>query len=532
MKPGAQALLLVFAVTACATLPPSEAEPESRASMLQPSSTEVQGVEVESSKDVAFVEDLPFDQAPIAPRSFTARAIFTQTGTISFDIPMVDDERVIYWEDYLSGRGRRWFEIWLSRSTRYVPTFWEALDRKGLPRDLVFLAMVESGFSTSAQSWADAVGPWQFVASTGRAYGLRIDFWVDERRDFERSTEAALDYLERLYERFGDWHLAFAAYNAGPGRVSRAIRRAGVEDFWQLDRWLRKETENYVPKILAAARVAKEAEQRGFENVAYLPPFEFRTLTATQSVSLKSMAELCPEELEVEDLIQLNPSLRTGVTPPGEDWKLRVPKATTASCAQALDAGPGRSAWTHRWHPVQPGDTLEGLAERYRTTTEAILAFSEAEAEDFEKFEEIVIPIPRPHAQAPIRTPRTLPGRSAVYGVPEVRIIRYRVRSGDSLWRIGERFRVSVAELCQWNGLRRNDVLGLGQRLRIEQRPGRRSSSPVPSQVAPPGIHVVQAGESFWLIARRHDTTVKRLLKLNELEPEHVLVPGEQLKLR
>jgi len=539
-------LFVQVAAAACARTPvvppspPALAERSSaRASPLR--ETEV---EVETSTDAAFLEDLPFDADPKSgsatepgrgPGTTVVTPVLTQTGTISFDIPMVEDERVAFWEDYLLGRGRGWFATWLSRSTRYVPIFREALGRRGLPEDLVFLSMVESGFSTSAQSWADAVGPWQFVESTGRAYGLRIDFWVDERRDFERSTEAALTYLNRLHDRFGNWLLAFAAYNAGPGRVAYAIRRAGVEDFWRLDRWLRKETENYVPKILAAARVAKRADRLGFQDVDYLPPFDFRTVTATRAVSLRTLAEACPEEMDEEELSLLNPALRARVTPPGETWALRVPRSTTATCAAALDESPQRERWAYRWHPVAEDDTLERVAARYHTTAQAILEFSDAEPEDFFKFEEIVVPIPRAKVTAAIRTPTVLARRSAVYGVPSVRIVRYRVRGGDSLWSIAQRFHVSVSDLCRWNGLRRDGILSLGRRLRIEQRPGGRragSARTTTARTRSDGRHVVRAGESFWSIARRYDTTVDRLLELNRLDGDHVLMPGDELRIR
>src|SRR5688572_1154748 len=189
-----------------------------------------------SALDSAFFTHTEEDD-PLIALGMKVEPILAMTGTITFDIPMAEDERVDQWVEYLTGRGRGWYEKWLGRSTRYVPLFWEILDQYGLPRDLIFLSMIESGFSPSAYSWAHAAGAWQFIPGTARDYGLHVGFWLDERRDFELATHAAARYLKRLYEYFdNDWYLAWAAYNAGMRKVSRAIQRMKTRDFWRLSR--------------------------------------------------------------------------------------------------------------------------------------------------------------------------------------------------------------------------------------------------------------------------------------------------------
>lgn len=520
-------------------------------------------LDVETSTDAEFVMNLPLEDGEPEPSGQLGMdPVWTETGTTaSFDIPMTETEAVQFWRDYLAGRGSRVFRKWLGRSTRFVPLFHQILEEYGLPKDLVFLAMVESGFSTSAYSWAHAAGPWQFVASTARHYGLRIDFWVDERRDFERATDAAARHLSDLYQRYGDWYLAFAAYNAGVGKVNRAIRRYRTEDFWALSerRYLRRETKQYVPKILAAAQLAKSPTHHGLTEVSYQPPLAWTTVTVTTATSLKAFAAACPDEVQLEDMKALNPALRARVTPPEERWPVRVPSSVTATCSDALRAAPAAEGFVYRYHQVEPSDRLESVAQLHRTTAQEILAFNGIEPDQFSDFDEMVIPVPRRWAhRVPVIVPPRLPFRSPVYGPQQVRLVRYRVRAGDSLWKIAQRFRVSIAELLRWNGLRRDTVLAVGRPMRIylgsdaavrraQQRlagrglasKGRSSPAPSRSRMARPGRppedsgrrHRVQPGESYWLVAHRTRTSVADLLALNGKELQDVLQPGDILRV-
>ncbi len=405
--------------------------------------------------------------------------ILAVTGTVTYDIPMSDDPRVDEWVEYLTGRGRVWFERWLARSTRYVPIFWRILEQYGLPKDLVFLSMIESGFSPKAYSWAHAAGAWQFMPFTGRRYGLRIGFWVDERRDFERATHAAARLLTALYTQFDDWYLAWAAYNAGTGRMRKAIRRARTEDFWRLSRtWhLKKETRHYVPKMLAAARISKSPGQYGFEDVEYLPELEWEVLTVTVATDLETLAKTCGD-VQLERMQMLNPELRCDVTPPGRRYHARVPRGSAKTCLEGLEAL-GERRMTYRHHEVQRRDTLESIAKQYHTTADAIATFNGMDEAGVLAFDEIVVPIPiAMNELVPIEEPPDRQYRPSKYGPEGAQVITHVVGRGESLWRIARRYRVSLKKLRLWNGLWRSSRLRIGQRLKIYRGGGGSPSGP------------------------------------------------------
>lgn len=465
-------------------------------------------------------------------------SVLAVTGTVTFDLPMSDDERVLYWVDFLSQRGRRSFARWLGRSTRYVPLFWSILEQYNLPKDLVFLSMIESGFSPRAYSWAHAAGAWQFMPYTGRRFGLKVGFWVDERRDFVKATHAAAQYLSRLHAMFDDWWLAMAAYNAGPGRMRSAIRRLGTQDFWKISRsrHLRRETKHYVPKLLAAAVVAKQPERYGFEDVTYLPPLTWEVLTVTVATDLQTLSKACGLASE-KPLLQLNPELRCGVTPPGQAYALRVPKETEHTCRAGLLALNPAVRMTYRYALLKEQETLQSLAERHHTTGAAILSFNRMQPEQLGDLAEIVVPVPLLEAdRAPLLTPDPKLFRGGIYRPDGQQLIVHRVRSGDSLWRIARRYRVGVRKLRLWNGLWRGRSLRVGQRIKVfvgrGRAPSARSyrSKKTPGKV--PASHRIRSGQSLWSVAERYGLSVEALRRLNKLAEGAILQVGQVLRLR
>lgn len=469
--------------------------------------------------------------------------VLAQTGTIAFDLPSRDHPLVKEWVEFLQGRGRKWFRIWLARSTRYVPLFYSILDRYGLPRDLVFLSMVESGFSPRAFSWASAAGPWQFIPGTARRYGLRVGFWVDERRDFEKSTEAAARHLIWLYTVFEDWHLAMAAYNAGAGRIRGALR-GQTKDFWALQgtRRLRRETEQYVPKILASAIISKQPERFGFSDVPYQPPLSYETVTVTVATSLETLGEACGG-LPKEALEELNPALRVSVTPPGEAWPVRVPPGLASTCADGLAGLPAATRLSFRYHEARLGETVEEIAERFGTSSRSILEFhGHEDPAKMLEYAEIAVPVPYLRAPSlPIVLPPQERLRGGSYAPSGLRLVSYEVRAGDSLWKIARRFGVSMGAIRQWNGLSVGAILRIGRDLRVYLGSGGgRRGAPAPQEAREARVeasamtdrHRVREGESLWGIARRYGTTVERLLALNGLRPGQVLSIGQLLRVR
>jgi len=273
---------------------------------------------------------------------------------------------------------------WLDRSSRYRDMIRQVFRKKGLPEDLAFTAMIESGFNPLAVSRAGAKGLWQFMEQTARRYGLKVDRWVDERLDPEKSTEAAADYLKDLFAQFGHWFLAQAAYNAGEVKVARAVERTRSNDFWTIarGRWLREETKQFVPQIQAAALIAREPERYGFQ-VTPEEPLAYEVVTIPFSVELKQLEAMAG--FPSRALSDLNPELRRGVTPPGGVYALKVPSGAASSIAEALErlhaqradaarrsakrpAAPAGSPPPAGVHVVKPNDTLSDIAKLYRVS--------------------------------------------------------------------------------------------------------------------------------------------------------------------
>lgn len=243
-----------------------------------------------------------------------------------FDFPVVYNKSVKKWMKYFLGRGRPFFERYGARAGRYAPLLGQILENHGLPRDLIFLAMAESGFQTAAKSWASAVGPWQFMSYTGKRFGLKIDWYVDERRDPIKATIAAAKYLKILYKDFESWELAAAAYNAGEGKISRAIKRYRTESFWKLRnrRYLKSETKNYVPKIMALAIIGKNLNSFGFGDLTFHEPLDFDEVNVGPNVDLYKVAKAIG--ISFEDLQDLNPEiLRWFTSPYNKEYPLRLP---------------------------------------------------------------------------------------------------------------------------------------------------------------------------------------------------------------
>ncbi len=246
-----------------------------------------------------------------------------------FDIPVVYNDSVKKWIHYFSNRGRDYFETYSARGGRYAPMLGNMLEDNGLPRDLIYLAMAESGFQAKAKSYAKAVGLWQFIPSTGRHYGLKIDWYIDERRDPIKSTIAASKYLKKLYEDYGDWEIAASAYNAGEGKVNRAIARYKTDNFWDLrkGRYLKSETKNYVPKIMALAILGKNLNSFGFKDIEFHGPIDFIEIEVPSKTDLVTLAQ--EMKIDVEDIYSLNPELLRWYIPPTiEKYRLRVPAGT------------------------------------------------------------------------------------------------------------------------------------------------------------------------------------------------------------
>jgi membrane-bound lytic murein transglycosylase D len=448
------------------------------------------------ARDLAAARGTSVDGAPLADPapSGLVQVRLAELAGISedelrakYDIPVELNDAVVAYIRFFQTDARVHFTKWLGRSTRFMPLMRGILEKQGLPVDLVYLSMIESGFSTYAYSFAKAAGLWQFVVGTSRRYGLHTDFWVDERRDPVKATVAAAQYLKELQDRFhGDWYLAWAGYNAGEGRVDRAIRRESTRDFWRMmskGRTLRAETKHYVPKLIAAALIAKHPDRFGFK-IDYESPWDTDEVYIPDATDLHVIAKTA--EITIDQVRELNPELRRFCTPPG-GWTIRLPKGTKdAFLAQFEKLGPQeRLSFTE--HKVERGEPLAKIARAYGVREAAILRTNGLRSYRQVKVGKVlVIPMNQSSrgllAGSQLEDKRTrLQGRSiaktmtasADTPVPAKDTDRrqmYIVRPGDTLWTIATRFSTTVERLKRLNNLtgRRARELQVGQRLAVK----------------------------------------------------------------
>ncbi|MDH4350290.1 MAG: LysM peptidoglycan-binding domain-containing protein [Gemmatimonadota bacterium] len=377
--------------------------------------------------------------------------------------------RVQYYIDFFQGPARDRFTIWLGRLPRYEGMIRDQMRRFGVPDDLVYLAMIESGYSNTAVSRAKAVGMWQFIAGTGRRYGLQQDVWEDQRRDPFRATEAAARHLADLNEEFGSWYLAAAAYNAGAGRVSRGLRRlpggpagSGDSTFFELSdrRYLRLETRDYVPKLIAAALIAKDPARYGFDSVPRFEPLRYDEVIVSDATGLDVLARLA--DTTTRALVELNPQFVRGATPPKRSVVVRVPAGAGAAVSQRWAELPAKERITFVTHRVVKGETLSEIAKRYGVSTTVLQAANPAiQPRRMRIGQTLTVPVSTAAQRSATRTttasPAPAPSRNAAY---------YTVRSGDSLWVIAQRHGVAVGDLKSWNDLS-GTVVRVGQELRV-----------------------------------------------------------------
>ena len=392
------------------------------------------------SEDVAQLDEVIEDSADIKP----------------YHIPMILNDSVENHLEYFKTRGRDVFQLWLVRSARYIPVMKEIFRDKNLPEDLVYIAMIESGFNPYAVSWAKAVGPWQFMPATGKLYGLKIDWWIDERKDPIKSTMAAAEHLKDLHNLFGSWPLAMASYNAGAGKVQRAVLRTRSEDFWDLkaSRYIRKETKNYVPKYMAATIIAKNPEAYGF-SVPTVEPFKYDEVVLEESTDLRLIARCAG--CTYEDIKELNPEIRRWVTPPQySKYTLRIPAGTKEAFLVNYAAIPPEQKIKWERHEVKRGETLSSLAKQYGTTQDAIRDINGIRKNRISPGKHLLIPVDTNAKNNDVSY--MTPGQAA-----KQQQILYRVRRGETLVKIAKMHNVTVADIREWNK-------GIGKSVRAGQK--------------------------------------------------------------
>ncbi len=446
------------------------------------------------------------------------------------DFPLTSHPRVDKYLNYYTGSGRATFSLWLERASRYIPSIQEVFREEGIPLDLAYLALIESGFNMRAYSWAHAAGPWQFIESTGKLYGLKNDWWQDGRLDIEKSTLAAARHLKTLHDRFdGDWYLAVAAYNAGGGTVNKAIRKSDSRDFWELTEGsvLREETCDYLPKLIATLTLVKDPETYGFADIEMQEPFAYDTVVMESTTDLELIAEFCG--VSYGEIKELNPELKRWCTPPGETgYRLRVPVGTADQVMDAYAQLPADQRARYARHQIKAGDTLQVLARRYKIRVDDIISLNQIKnPKALQIGQNLILPLKEGYT--------SLPADALAESYIKSRRKTYKVRKGDSLWSIARRFEVTEKELRIWNKLGWSNTLQPGQTLVVSKMATAKTTARVASAVKKGPtrkmIYQVVPGDTLWGIGRQFDVATEEIRQWNELSRGHVLKPGQKLTL-
>jgi membrane-bound lytic murein transglycosylase D len=486
---------------------------------------------------------------------------------VEYDFPVTVNRQVEYYLDFFTGKGRKSFALWLERSGRYVPMIHQQLVEAGLPRDLAYLAMIESGYNERAYSRAKAVGIWQFIASTGRNYGLEINSYVDERRDPIKSTRAAVAYLSALYDEFDSWHLAVAAYNAGEGKIRKAIRKYDTTDFWEIaqGKYLKLETKRYVPKLIAAIIIAKEPEKYGFDNIQYEAALDYETVNVPRWTSVKAVALAC--NMKPDDLKKYNNELRKEFTPPDRSpYPFKVPAGKGRDAEKNLPRVQAVVSTGFKTHTVRSGETLNSICRKYGLTKTVILKSNNLRSAGLQPGMRLRIPYQT-------TTYEMLPEGTVARGylaaeASDGSFIIHKVRAGDTVYELARFYNVPVHLIAAWNDIDDISRIRAGQQLVFYVRKAETtrlasvsSSGDTVKQLAPgrmkeaviddaeqqvkvelAGVRAelessdtneyyqVKEGDSLWSIARQYNVDVRDLRSRNGLA-SNVIHAGDRLQI-
>jgi len=437
------------------------------------------------------------------------------------EIPIILNKYVEKEIKRFTGPERKFFIQSLERAGRYRPFIVSELKKAGLPEDLSWLPLVESGFKIRALSSARALGLWQFIPSTGYKFGLSRNYYIDERLDPEKATRAAISYLKELHNLFGDWTTVLAAYNCGESRVLRIIRKQRInylDNFWDLYQNLPRETSRYVPRFLATLHIINNLDKYNIKIDNPLSPVDFKICEIKKQVRLKDIAkEIGMNKTVLKDL---NPELRYALLPP-ESYQLKIPEDKVQIFLSKIDKI--KTTYSpppmYVYHRVRRGDTLSGIAKKYKTSVRAISA-----ANNINKYHTII-------AGKVLKIPSRTNGANihvvASHRIPPGKTLTYRVRRGDNLWIIARKFGTTTKNIMTVNSLS-GTTLNIGQTLYITS--GKQLTA-AQSKIAKKGsvTYHVQSGDSPFTIAKKYNMSLHRLLALNHLNKRSTIFPGQKL---
>ncbi|MGI9554152.1 MAG: LysM peptidoglycan-binding domain-containing protein [Thermodesulfobacteriota bacterium] len=430
-------------------------------------------------------------------------------------IPLIYNEKVEYYIELFQTRYRTQFNKWLSRSRYYMPHLKQMLAEEGVPTDLAYLPLIESGYNPKAVSRAKAVGLWQFISSTGKIYGLKINLWVDERRDYEKATVAASGYLKDLYDEFGSWELALAGYNCGEIRVRNGIQITDSYDYWVVSKTLPRETKNYVPKFIAAVIIAKNPKYYGFHEIDYNENEKFVKVAVPPEKSLNDIAKIVG--YEPQELRNHNPGLITGVTPPGNNYDIYIRpeysenfERNNDKIASLKSVKPNRA--TYKTYRVKSGDNLWLIARKFGVSINSIKRTNKLRSNTLRPGQRLRIKKSGSSRRA--YSAKNSTSSKSKYSKASG---TYVVKSGDTIGGIAQKFGVKSSSLRSYNGLSSSKIKA-GQKLKVP--PGKRNSI----------NYRIKSGDTLSEIAVKHRVSVKEIKKWNNLKTTK-LTAGKKLKI-
>ena len=458
----------------------------------------------------------------------------------SGEMPITLNRKVRLAIKYFQTKGRRVFTKWLTNSERYRSIVYDVFEEEKVPNDLYYLAMIESGFNPHARSYARAVGMWQFISATGRYYGLRHNWWFDERRDVYKASRAAGQHLSDLHDRFGDWYLALAGYNCNPRKVEKNMRRYNTRDFWQLKR-LPRQTRNYVPTYLAAMIIAKNPEKFGFY-VDSVPAIEVDSVTISESVDLNVIAQIV--DTTYSFIKEINPAVLRWVTPPGvKNFIVYLPDGKRDQFIENYSKIPDEKKRSWVRHRIKNGEALSTIANKYHTNVSVIKSTNHLRSNRIRAGHYLLIPVPQNkyHYSYKEVTYSSKKKRSystkKVTNVPGHKKITYKVKPGDTLGQIAEDYNTSASKIRRWNGIRYGKYIYPKQKLsiwipesvnlsdRIAQ-----TQKMIVASYSSGEYYTVRNGDTLWDIAQKYGISIKELKNINQMRGS-LIKPGDKIKI-
>ncbi|MEF2146504.1 MAG: LysM peptidoglycan-binding domain-containing protein [Desulfovibrionaceae bacterium] len=482
------------------------------------------------------------------------RSILSSQNGIFFDLDMHNTKEVEHFFSYFTHKARGTFEKWLKRSEQHLPMVRAVFTKYGLPQDLILLAFAESGYNVKAYSWAGAGGLWQFMPYTGRKYGLRVDWWIDERRDPYMATDAAARYLKDLYGIFGDWHLALAAYNAGEGKIMRALAGTGATSFFDLAAKnnrlksrarLKRETLQYVPKFIAISKIFQNLETLGFEPVRWTEDPALEHVTVPGGTDLLALAQA--GGMKWSEFHALNPAYRRQVSPPKMTTTAHLPKEKVTAMVAYLN-DPGTKPYAgYQVHKVRSGDSWWGISRRYGVPIAVLKKVNNRSKNTLQPGQRLMIPghgkeyevAAAEAAEKQTKRSKKSSASTTNSSTAKTRKVaqsrsNYVVQSGDTLWSISRRYNVSVGTLRDSNGLNSKSKIKIGQRIYIpdasgsEQRAAKAVAANVHSEVV---SYKVRRGDTLYAIAKKFGVSVGDLRSWNNLNTKSTIYARQVLKI-